>query len=266
MSNIERALQILDLLSRSPDGARITDLARELDLNRAIPHRLLAELIELGYAAQNPATERYRATFKLGSMGLRQLETAGVFRWAQHELNELASASRELVRLAVVSDSSLSWVAKAQGSESALILDSAAGSDVVLHATASGKAWLSTLPDSEARDILLARGLTPKTARTETQLAPILAELAEARRSGYAHTLEEMEPGVNAIAAAIVPVGSLDGRAVATVSIAGPAARLTADVLHSFAPVLQATAHRLGDQWHVYEFLVAQAGSREGRA
>jgi len=261
MSNIVRALQILELLVDAPAGARITDLALELSVNRAIPHRLLAELIQLGYVAQDGDTERYRATFKLGSLGLRQLETAGVTRWSQDELDALASASRELVRLAAASGDKLLFVAKAQGANSALIVDSVVGHEVVLHATASGKAWLSTFPRTEARAILSGRSLSRPTTHTKTDLRQVLAELEEVRRLGYAVTNEEMETGINAIAAAIVPPDAPLGRAVGTVSIAGPAARLTSGQLLTFVPAIRATADKLAAQWHVYAYLDALAAS-----
>jgi DNA-binding IclR family transcriptional regulator len=257
MSSTGRALLILDILATEPEGVRVTDLATTLKVNRAIPHRLLAELVELGYVIQNPATERYRATFKLGSLGLRQLETAGILRWSQDELAALAGESRELVRLAVASGWVLRFISKAQGANSALIIDSTSGAEVVLHATASGKAWLSTLPDDEVRSVLTQRGLEAKTPHTETDLRLILEEVAQAREVGYAVTHEEMEAGINAIAAPIVPPEAPGRRGVGTVSIAGPSARLTSQVLCDFAPQLKATAKRLSEQWHVYDYLAA---------
>jgi DNA-binding IclR family transcriptional regulator len=257
VSNIDRALRILAILASEPRGVRVTDLATKLNLNRAIPHRLLAELVELGYVVQDPGTERYRATFELGSLGLRQLETAGVSRWAQDELDSLARASRELVRLAVASGSDLRWVAKAQGANSALIIDPIAGSEVVLHATATGKAWLSTLPHEQVVALLNERGLDVKTPHTETSLDSVLDEVAAARERGYALTYEEMEAGINAIAAPILPAELGGQGAAGTVSIAGPAARLTPEILTSFAPLILATTRRLAEQWHVYEYLVA---------
>lgn len=255
MSSIGRAMRILELLASEPEGVRVTDLATTLQLNRAIPYRMLAELIDLGYVVQNPTTERYRATFKLGGLGLRQLEIAGIARWSRDELEALATLSGELVRLAVASGSVLLFIAKAQGADGALTVDGISGSEVVLHATANGKAWLSTLPESEAATLLGVRGLEAQTPRTETDLRRVLDEIAEASRARFAVTYEEMEAGVNAIAAPIVPPECSDGRAVATVSIAGPAARLTPSVLLSFAPALRATADKLAAQWHVYEHL-----------
>ncbi len=257
MSSVGRGMRILELLASEPEGVRVTDLAIALQLNRAIPHRLLAELIELGYVVQNPTTERYRATFKLGGLGVRQLETAGLTRWSRDELAELAALSGELVRLAVVSGSVLRFIAKAQGADTALTVDGVSGTEVVLHATATGKAWLSTLPEDEATALLDARGLDAQTLRTETDLRRLLHEIAEAKRLGFAVTHEEMEAGVNAIAAPIVPTSDPRGRGVATVSIAGPAARLTPLALLRFGPALRATADKLGGQWHLYEHLVS---------
>jgi DNA-binding IclR family transcriptional regulator len=250
-------MRTLELLAGEPRGLRVTDLANALEVNRAIPHRILADLTELGYVIQDPRTERYRVTFKVGSLGLRQLETAGIIRWAQDELDKLAAKTRELVRLAVVSESTLRWVAKAQGSASALTLDGVSGAQVVLHATASGKAWLSTLPRDEAAAHLSERGLVAQTTRTETDLTQVLHDIALAGTRGFALVEEEMEAGVCAIAVPIVPPESADGRAVATVSIAGPAARLGYDRLVGYAPALAAVARQLGAQWHTYEYMSA---------
>lgn len=258
-TNIGRTMRTLELLAGEPRGLRITDLANALDVNRAIPHRTLSDLAELGYVVQDPRTERYRVTFKLGSLGLRQLETAGLTRWAQDELDKLAANTRELVRLAVASGDSLRWVAKAQGSASALTLDGVSGAQVVLHATASGKAWLSTLPEHAVVDLLDERGLEAQTSHTETDLSQVLGDIEAARRDGYALVEEEMEVGVSAIAVPVVPPEADDGRAVATVSIAGPAARLSHDRLVGYAPALTTMARQLAAHWHTYEYMTALA-------
>lgn len=257
MSSIDVAMRILDIIAGEAEGVRVTDLATTLQVNRAIPHRLLAELVNLGYVTQNPTTKRYRATFKLGGLGLHQLETAGIPRWSRHELESLATTTKELVRLAIASGTDLRFVARAQGSNSGLIIDSHSGTDVALHATAIGKVWLSTLPPSEAEALLVARGLDPKTPHTGTDLRRMMADIAYARALGYAVISEEGEPGVSAIGAPIVPPGSPDGRGVGGVSIAGPSARLTPPILLSFAPALLETTRKLAESWRVYEYLAA---------
>ena len=193
----------------------------------------------------------------LGSLGIRQLETAGVPRWARDELRALADHSQELVRLAVATDNTLQFIAEAQGASSTLILDSPMVGDIALHATASGKAWLSSLPDEEIEEILKARGTPAFTANTTTAMDAICEEVHRARSAGYAVTNEEMEAGVSAVAAPVIPEGILNGRAVGTVSVAGPLVRLTTERMHALGPAVKETAARLASQWHVYEYLDA---------
>jgi DNA-binding IclR family transcriptional regulator len=50
-------------------------------------------------------------------------------------------------------------------------------------------------------------------------------QLAEARRRAWAQTLEELEEGLNAVAA---PVRQADGEVVGALSVSGPAFRLRA--------------------------------------
>lgn len=248
-----RTMRILELLADAPNGIRISDLAKALEVNRAVPFRILSDLVELGYVAQDPLSERYYATFTLGSLGLRQIESSGVQDWALPELDALAAKTRELVRLAVATNEHLRFVSRAQGANSALIIDSQSGSEVALHATASGKAWLSSLDDQAVERILRERGLAGYTPNTMVTLSQVVRELDEARRVGYAVVYEEMEPGISAIAAPVVPPESPDHVAVATVSIAGPTARVK-DRLVGYAPELITTAHRLAGHWraHVY--------------
>jgi IclR family acetate operon transcriptional repressor len=264
MWRVERAMRILELVAAEPEGARVTDLATTLGLNRAIPHRVLAELCELGYVAQDPATQRYRATFKLGSLGLRQLETAGISQWARDELDALAATTKELVRLAVASGTALQFVAQTQGANSRLVIDIALGRDAIslrtARVSATGRAWLSTLPEDEALALLSSHGIGPTAVQNQSDLGKVVEAIAHARQVGYAIIQEEMEVGINAIATPIVPPNSPCGRAVGTLSIAGPSARVSPEALVGFVPILRAAAERLGREWHVYEYLKAISG------
>ena len=62
--------------------------------------------------------------------------------------------------MSVVEGEGLVWIARAQGATLGLRYDPPMGGDVVLHATATGKAWLATLPEQDALRIVCARGFT----------------------------------------------------------------------------------------------------------
>ena len=69
---------------------------------------------------------------------------------------------------------------------------------------------------------------------------------ATARR-GYGLALNEAEPGVTAMAAAIRSVDG--GAAVGTVSVAGPSVRMTESRLQELAPLIMQSASELSKVW-----------------
>lgn len=249
---IGRALRVLELLAPAAKGIRLTDIAAELGVNKAIAFRTLGALLQAGYVVKDEETERYLSTMKLASLGLRRLDVANLDEWAQGLLDGLADTTHELVRLAVADGDTLRWIAKAQGSNSRLIVDPVSGAGVILHATASGKAWLSVLDDADVVSVVERRGLQAVTSHTGTDLEALLEELRTVRLKGYATVLEEMDEGINAIAAPITVSSNGHRQCVGTVSVAGPASRMTTEVLESFAQPLIDTAAALSDHWKVY--------------
>jgi DNA-binding IclR family transcriptional regulator len=93
-----------------------------------------------------------------------------------------------------------------------------------VHCTASGKVILAFAADP-IRHRLLARALEPVTGKSIVDVAELDKQLAAAREAGYARTFEELEMGLDAVAA---PVYSADGDVVAAIDVSGPAHRLQA--------------------------------------
>ena len=147
-------------------------------------------------------------------------------------------------------------VAKAQGARSGLRydpdIDHDTGHDVVLHATAAGKAWLATLPEREALRIVAETGLQtpdrfgPRVARTIEAFRPMLRET---RRRGLGEAVEEGEPGTGAVAVAVFDASRTDPTAVATLSLAGPMLRFGPDRRIQLAERLAVAARDLGAIW-----------------
>src|SRR5207302_2458958 len=88
--------------------------------------------------------------------------------------------------------------------------------------TASGKAILAFGP-AAVRERMLARPLEQVTPRTITDRVELEAQLDAARVSGIARTHEELELGLDALAA---PVFGADGEVVAALDVSGPSHRL----------------------------------------
>ena len=250
----ERCLGIIELLA---DGARempLGEIAERLDLPKSGAHRLLATLVDLGWAEQDEGTGFYRLTMRLAVLGQRFYAASGLPDVCQPVLDRFAHECREFARLAVVDGTSLVWIAHAQGATGGLLYQPAETTGAVpLYATASGKAWLSTLDPNEAVQRVARQGgfyhadrYGPNALRS---VEALLKELRATARRGYGLALNEAEPGVTAIAAAIRS-GS-DGVTVGTVSIAGPSARMTDVRIRELAPLVTQCATELSGLWPV---------------
>lgn len=237
-SQIERVFSVLESLTGEPQGLPMQTLAERLEIPKSATHRLLAELIRLGYVRQNPDTLRYHLSTKLVAMGFRYLSGSGA-DIVQPVLDRLAAETGELVRLGVLSGERQVWIAKSQGARSGLRYDPDMGRDAPLYYTASGHAWLACLSDAEALSLVERQGaelpqeIGPNAPRSNIEL---LERLRLAREQGYAWVEESSAVGTSAIAAVIRhPV---DNRVIGVLSIAGPSARMPGARLHELAPTL----------------------------
>ncbi|MBL8586910.1 MAG: IclR family transcriptional regulator [Methylobacteriaceae bacterium] len=256
-SAAKRALLVLEHLTGRPEGVALTEICEALDLPKSIGHRLLVLLVEAGFVSQVESSGRYRLTLKLTMLGLRHYVRTGLDDLAQPILDRLAKETGELARLAIVDGERLVWVAKAQGARSGLRydpdLDHDTGHDVVLHATATGKAWLATLPEAEAMRIVAATQLrTPQRfgPNVVQDLEAFSAMLGATRNAGFGEAVEEGEPGTAAVAVAIADLsGPGAGPIVGTLSLAGPLLRFGAERRVLLAARIARAAEELGAIW-----------------
>jgi DNA-binding IclR family transcriptional regulator len=242
---LDRGLDLLERLCGQPEGMPLTALANELDIPNGACHRLLVELQRRGYVRQVREHGDYVLTAKLASLGLSFLSSTGIVDIAEPLLERLAKDSGELVRLALVDGDRLTWVAKAQGTRTGRRYDPDMGMDAQLSCTASGHAWLLTLSDERALELVTRQGFgLPKNfgPKAPTTVKSLLDFLHAARDRGFAMIDEVFAPGMTAIA---VPV-KRGAHAVAVISIAGPRQRLTVARMQTLAPVLLAAAEELG--------------------
>ena len=242
---LERTLGILETLSDQGQGMELVAIADRLNMPKSAAHRLLVDLIRLGYVRQVRDLGEYVLTTKLVSMGLSFLSQTGVIDVAQPLLDRLAEQTGELVRLSVVDGDRLTWVARAQGARQGLRYDPDMGSIARLSCSSSGWAWLSTLKDDTALKLVSQQGLgIPKEfgPNAPKSLKALLKALQDTRKSGFALTEETYTTGLNAIA---VPVGLSGQMPMGTISVAGPSSRLTRERMLSMVPHLMSAAAQL---------------------
>jgi DNA-binding IclR family transcriptional regulator len=220
LQSVSRAIRALELIAEA-GSLGVTELGRALDVHKATASRLIATLAERGLLERDPVTEKYRLGFGLIRLAGAAMAGLDLVRTAHPILEDLAERTRETVNLGVLSGDAVVYVDQISGTR-AIVSVSWVGRSTPLHCSSNGKVLLANMPDDE-RDRLLARPLERPTASTIVDVAALVAQLRDIRVRGYAQTLEELEEGLNAVAA---PVRGADGQVVAALSVSGPAFRM----------------------------------------
>jgi len=221
VQSLDRALEILRLLGSEPE-MRVTDLARRLEVHKSTVFRLLSTLQEHGLVEQNPTTEKYRLGYGLVRLAGAVVAELDLARASRSVLQELATRTGETVNLAILQGDQVVNIDQI-AAPNLVVNVNWVGKQTPLHATSNGKVLLAYLSEDERRR-LLDRSLPRLTPRTITDPRILEKQLHRVLTDGYAFTLEELELGLNAVAA---PVYAADGRVQAAVSVAGPSYRVT---------------------------------------
>jgi DNA-binding IclR family transcriptional regulator len=244
LQSVRRALRALELISDHGELG-VTELGRKLGVHKATASRLIATLAERGFVERDPLTEKFRLGFGLISLAGAAVGGNDLVRAARPILDELAETTRETVNLGVLSGDAVVYIDQITGTRS-IVSVSWVGRRTPLHCTSNGKVLLAFTTDAE-RDRLLRSPLTKLTPRTLTDVRKLRAQLEEIRLRGYAQTLEELEEGLNAVAA---PVRGMNGELMAALSVSGPAFRMRAVDLPRFGKLTvdaaRAISRRIG--------------------
>jgi IclR family transcriptional regulator, acetate operon repressor len=242
---LDRSLRILEALAAHPEGLALAAVSDDLELPRSACHRLLNELQRCGYVRQVREHGDYALTTKLASVGLGWLGASGIVDIAQPIIDRLAETTGELVRLALVDGDRLTFVAKAQGARFGLRYDPDMGIDVRLSCSAGGHAWLMTLTEERATELVAKQGFGEPRAygpKAPTTFKALMRALDEDRQRGYSLMTEMYAPGMSAMAA---PVRRRQEPAIGVITVAGPLVRLTEERMQRFGDAVVGAAGEL---------------------
>ncbi|WP_049579440.1 IclR family transcriptional regulator [Streptomyces sp. SBT349] len=229
VQSVDRAVTLLEVLARS-GGAGVTEIADELGVHKSTASRLIGVLESRGLVDQ----EKERGKYFLGAGILRlagaaamrldiSQESAPVCRWLADETGETAN-------VAVLDGDAAVNIMQARGTAE-ISAYNWLGRRTPLHATASGKVLLAALPTA-VRDGLLTGERERYTPRTVTVPADLRAQVDEVAAAGFAVTREELEDGLNAVAA---PVRRYDGTVIGAIGVSGPVYRMGEERLSALA-------------------------------
>ncbi|TQR83945.1 IclR family transcriptional regulator [Mycobacterium hodleri] len=220
VQSVDRALLVMEILATNGQ-AGVTEIAAELGVHKSTVSRIISVLEARGYVEQLADRGKYRLGFAIARLARATSGQLDLVKQSQAACDALALESGETTNLAVLDGDRIVNVAEAIG-PAGIALRTWVGQSCPAHTTSSGKVLLAALDDAQLRESLGTR-LESFTDATITARSALQAELAVVREQGWACVREELEVGLNAVAA---PVYDASGRVVAALSVSGPSYRL----------------------------------------
>lgn len=214
---LERAQEILELISRQQGKLKMADINRQLSISKSTLFNLLLTLEDLGWIEKDQQ-DRYLLGLKLGIWGNAYFQQFDLVNLFNKEALGVKNELNESVQLAKLEGNQVLYLAKI-GAQSQVQMVSGPGSRMPAHSTGLGKLLLSSLDEQSVFNLYPQEELavlTPHTLSTRTQL---LQQFAEIRSKGYAIDLQEGVMGFCCVAA---PVYDLSGTMNAAVSVSVP--------------------------------------------
>jgi DNA-binding IclR family transcriptional regulator len=242
---IERVMRVLDVLSKYSKGISLGDLAAAVNLPKGTVHRLLASLYFFDVVRQDSETRKYSLGFKLVELASILLDQIDIRREAEPFLVDLSFKTKETVYLVILDRTEVVYIERIEPDDPnvGLKATSKVGQRNAANSCSVGKVLLAYLSQHVLEETLKDMPFLQKTENTITDPLQLKDHLQGVRSRGYAIDDEESEKGIRCVAA---PIFKESGKAIAAISISGPAIRVTRQCIQDvFKDELMKTAMQI---------------------
>ncbi|MBT9368899.1 IclR family transcriptional regulator [Rhizobium sp. CSW-27] len=244
-----KAIALLDLIARADVPPRFTDLLALSGQPRGSLHRQLRHLAMEGLVELGP-DGGYTPGLRLLQFASRAWSRHSFRQVAEPHLKHLHDLTGETVHLGLLREGEIVYLDKIE-SRQAVRMHSQVGNAAPVYCTGVGKAALACLPGERLAALASHLVFQPFTPATLRDADALLSEIEAIRARGHAFDLEEHQPGIRCVAAAIlVPEANILGG----ISVTAPAFRADMDQLQAWSvnvcaaarAIVQDASQRLG--------------------
>ena len=241
VQSVERAFKIIEFMSeRGVAGVR--EIAHETGLNVTVVHRLLATLVEAGYADKQMETDKYLLTYKMLAVSSAIQQQNSVVKLVHPYLKRLSYDCKETVHFVERVGSNIRYLDKITPTANIFATGSRIGLELPLAGTAVGKAILAELEEGEVKKIWNESDILKYTPHTICDLDTLLYQLQETRRTGFAYDREEREMGLSCVGVSIPDYRGIYSYGI---SISAPLTRLQEKALEEVGQHLWQTKEKV---------------------
>jgi IclR family pca regulon transcriptional regulator len=188
----------------------------------------------------------YSLTPKVVDLGMAYVSALGLYGAAKPHMENLSMAVDQTVSLAELDGSDIVYTARVEVPK-IVSVGVTVGARLPSASTALGRILLADVPDTELRDILRTPTMSMFIPRTHFTAEEIRPRLQLVREQGWAESDEDLQYGVQAIAA---PIRGDDGRVVAAIGVGTHTSEISKEIVRErYLPLLLSTAQEIEKDW-----------------
>ncbi|MDC1107151.1 IclR family transcriptional regulator [Prolixibacteraceae bacterium] len=223
--NLERALEIVELLSVNGNGLTLSEIQECLSFPKSSVFRIVTTLVERGYLLKNQIEGKFTLSKKFLRIGLSTVDESSVVESSLPYMRSLRDTLNETILLGTIIEKQGVVLEQIVGNHGFTFMLTV-GKQFYLHSSAPGKAMIAFLPDEEKKDIVNTIEFQKFNERTITSKQSFLEELDIVKNKGYALDRAEELEGVHCVGA---PIFNQYGYPIAAVWLTAPSARIRLD-------------------------------------
>lgn len=247
---VDRAAQILKILASSDVSLGVSELGRQLGLNKSTVHDIVTTLSHHNLVERDDASKTYRIGHALAELGQRAGARANLQTLAHPRLLAFARSVDETVLLGTYSDGHVTIIDREEAPHD-LKITSPIGHRLYYSVGAFGKIFIAAMTDVQANELLRHRPPRAFTPRSITKITAYRTAIQRVCALGYALDDEEYLSGVRAVAAPIVDVR---GFVIAALCVVGFSTRLPHDKLLRVAKQTRDAAEKISRELGATEY------------
>jgi DNA-binding IclR family transcriptional regulator len=176
IQSVSRALRVLEQVTQADRPLPVKVIARRCEINLATAYHLVRTLCYEGYLVRHPGGS-YSAGVKVAERFHELVTSFQRPPTAIAVLRHLAEASGHSAYLGRIAGDRMVITDVVEGPSSPWLEDLQVGLETAAHATAVGKALLTTMSAADRRRIFALQGMRPYTSRTASDLVALNGEL-----------------------------------------------------------------------------------------
>jgi len=235
-TTLRKSLAILECLSHSDEPRGISEMARELNLDKSAVQRIFQTLHAEGYLEKVPGSSKYRLSLRLWELGAPIIERHDIRRQIHPILRFGANISGFTAFLTWADFPYVVYLDKVEGVHGRTY-SAEPGRRVPIFRAASGKAILAFLPDVDVAALIAST--KPDVGFRLPNAEELSEELVEIRNRMFAVSVSGTVQGVNSVAA---PIWQDQGVPVGSVLLTADAMKMPAERFDEFGQIVMSMA------------------------